>query len=57
MATYEQRYYEAREALREINNLIYAVGAPLGSGTYFQIREIAARYEREAQNENPTPRS
>jgi hypothetical protein len=30
----------ALEALRAINSFIYAKGAPLGSDTYFNIREL-----------------
>lgn len=33
---------ELRAKLLKINELLFAVGAPLGSAQYFQIREICA---------------
>lgn len=49
--TFEQRYNKAREHLIAIDNIIYAKGAPLDSPEYFEIRKIAARYEREKHND------
>ena len=44
-------YEEARADLIRINKVLYAQGAPLGTANYFRIREIAAKYEREAESE------
>lgn len=31
------------DALKLVNNIIYAVGAPLGSDNYFTIREVCCK--------------
>jgi acyl-CoA reductase-like NAD-dependent aldehyde dehydrogenase len=37
---------QAEQDMVAINKLIYAAGAPLGTERYFQICEIASRYEK-----------
>ncbi len=36
------------KALNEVNKLIYARGAPLGSSEYFELRDIVVNAIREA---------
>jgi hypothetical protein len=43
------RIDELKGRLREINEVIYGAGAPLGSANYFRIRELASGFA--AQNE------
>jgi hypothetical protein len=38
------------KALAEINGLIFAKGAPLGSDVYFRIREIVSEALRTGEN-------
>lgn len=47
--TTEERLAKAEADLVKINEIIFAHGAPLGSGAYFQIREIASKYERSSK--------
>lgn len=42
--------HPAIKALREINKLIYSVGAPLGSDVYFKIRVLCTDNLPENQN-------
>lgn len=42
----EDRLKELEAKLASVNRVIYAEGAPLGSPTYFEIREIVAPFGR-----------
>jgi hypothetical protein len=38
------------QRLEQINNIIYAKGAPLGTEEYFKIRELATEHLRERRS-------
>ena len=45
VAELEKELRRAVGDLRRVHDLIFSIGAPLGSEVYFAIREILARYE------------
>lgn len=49
----QEKVKKMADALRHINNLLYSVGAPLGSTNYFEIRGVAVNTLKECGEKVP----